>query len=245
MGKFKKSLPGLWQSVIRHRAVKKHIDYAKLALPRRRVFMMFVVGLAFFVTYEQANHWSLFRPEQIVRPDNSLPMLSPKKEIMADAALSCSEKNRDKEIIGEYSISQFMTKDNIQELVKDKPMAAMVDAVAQRDLETAAYLVAIAKKESNLGKFSPKKDGRDCYNYWGFRGSYNQTDSGYSCFDSPEQAVAVVGDRIQYLAQLDKRKTPAQMVIWKCGSSCAGFGSYDVRKWISDVDYYYDKINNF
>lgn len=246
MDKFKKALFGKLKKMRKkfpQTAIAK-IDYSKIALSRKTVILLFLLGLFAFIIFEQANGWELFRPEKITRPDASLPIFSPKKEAMADSALRCSEKNGNQEIVGEYSVDQFATRENIKELVKDQPMEAMATEVAKRDMQTAAYLVAIAKKESNLGKFSPKKEGRDCFNYWGFRGTYNQTDSGYSCFDSPEQAVLVVGDRIQYLAQLQKLDTPKKMVVWKCGASCAGHGKYNVRKWISDVDYYFDKINN-
>jgi hypothetical protein len=221
------------------------IDYSKIALPRRTVVLLFSLGLFAFIVFEQANSWELFRPENIVRPDASLPIFSPKKEAMSDSLLRCSEENGSREIVGEYSMDQFIALENIKDLVKDQPMEAMASEVAKRDMNTAAYLVAIAKKESNLGKLSPKDaDGKDCFNYWGFRGSQNTTKSGYSCFDSPEQAVAVVGDRIQYLTQLQKLDTPRKMVVWKCGASCAGHGAYNVNKWVSDVDYYFDKINN-
>lgn len=234
---------------IAHKHVSKTasatIDYGKLALPRRTVFLVFSLGLFAFIIFEQANGWELFRPEKITRPDASLPIFSPKEEAMSDSAMRCSEENGSREIVGDYSVDQFAALENIKDLVKDQPMEAMATEVAKRDMNTAAYLVAIAKKESNLGKFSPKDaNGKDCFNYWGFRGTYNQTDSGYSCFDSPEQAVSVVGDRIQYLAQLQKLDTPAKMVVWKCGASCAGHGAYNVNKWISDVDFYFDKINN-
>lgn len=219
------------------------IDYAEIALPKKTVGLLFLLGLSAFIIFEQSNGWELFRPEKIIRPDASLPIFSPKKNMMTDSALRCSGKDIDKEIISEYSIDQFAMRENIKKLVKDLPMEAMAGEVAKRDVKTAAYLVAIAKKESNLGKFSPQKEGRDCFNYWGFRGTYNQTDSGYSCFDSPEQAVSVVGDRIQYLTQLQKLDTPKKMIVWKCGASCAGHGEYNVKKWISDVDYYFDKIN--
>jgi hypothetical protein len=129
-----------------------------------------------------------------------------------------------------------------QELIAGSPLEKMLPFIAQRDNETASFLIAIAKKESDWGKYSPKKAGRDCFNYWGYRGTYNQTDSGYSCFDSPEQAIAVVGERIREL--LDKKiDTAEKMVVWKCGSTCAGHDPAGVRKWISDVALYYGKAN--
>ena len=127
------------------------------------------------------------------------------------------------------------------EMVSGHPMTAMVPEIAQKDKAVAAFLIGIAKKESDWGTHSPEKDGRDCYNYWGYKGGYNVTDSGYSCFDSPAQAVDVVGARIHDLiaAHID---TPARMVVWKCGNAaCLGFDQGDVQKWISDVSVYYDQ----
>lgn len=133
-----------------------------------------------------------------------------------------------------------MEKD-IKKLVVGHPIEKMAPYISRQNEDVAAYLVAIAKKESNWGKFSPQKDGKTCYNYWGYRGTYNQTDSGYSCFDSPRQAVRVVGGRIaELLAQ--KIDTPGEMVVWKCGSSCVGHDPAGVDKWIRDVGFYYRKF---
>ncbi len=135
------------------------------------------------------------------------------------------------------------TERNINKLVSNQPMKEMIPLIAEEDKMTAAYLVAIAKKESNWGKYSPKKHGRNCYNYWGYRGRENPTLSGYSCFGSPEEAVSVVGNRIKELTS-QNIDTPREMVIWKCGASCANFDSYSVRKWIADVDFYFQKVYN-
>lgn len=130
-----------------------------------------------------------------------------------------------------------------QNLVSGSPLEKMLPFIAKYDNETASFLIAIAKKESDWGTYSPKKAGSDCFNYWGYRGGYNQTDSGYSCFDSAEQAISVVGARIHEL--LDKKiNTPEKMVVWKCGASCAGHDPAGVRKWITDVALYYDKLNS-
>jgi hypothetical protein len=120
-------------------------------------------------------------------------------------------------------------------------MVKMAPYIANQDKDVAAYLVAIAKKESNWGKHSPKKEGQDCFNYWGYRGQENPTDSGYSCFNTPRQAVNVVGERIgELLAQ--NIDTPREMVVWKCGSDCSVFDPESVAKWIQDVDWYYRKF---
>ncbi len=116
--------------------------------------------------------------------------------------------------------------------------------IAKQNKKTAAFLVAIAKKESNWGKFAPQKNGRDCYNYWGYRGKENPTISGFSCFDSPEQAVEIVGSRLTKLIEQEKIDTPREMIVWKCGSNCEAHKAYSVNKWIRDVDFYFNKIYN-
>lgn len=131
---------------------------------------------------------------------------------------------------------------DVTRIVKNTPMAAMVNEISQRDRAVAAYLVGIAMKESKFGKFSPKKEGTECYNYWGYRGKENTTKSGYSCFKSPQHAIAVVGDKIAGMLKKGSKK-PAEMISWKCGSSCAGHDPESVRKWIADVAINYYKLN--
>lgn len=132
-------------------------------------------------------------------------------------------------------------RNKINELVKDTPMEAMVDDIVKRDKIVAAFLLGIGMKESKYGIYSPKKDGNDCYNYWGYRGKENKTASGYSCFDSPEHAVQVVGDRIEELVGYG-RDTPEKMIVWKCGYSCEGHGEESVKKWIADVGINFRKL---
>jgi len=129
-------------------------------------------------------------------------------------------------------------------MLNGSPMEKMIPALNKRNNEVASYLIAIAKKESDWGKHTPKKGGRECYNFWGYRGKENTTDSGYSCFDSPSHAVEVVGNRVEKL--LDSNvNTPAKMVVWKCGSDCeAAGGQAAANKWISDVASYYKKLNS-
>ncbi|MDO9231086.1 MAG: hypothetical protein Q7U36_01210 [bacterium] len=129
------------------------------------------------------------------------------------------------------------------ELVKDYPITEMVLEISKKDKSVAAFLIAIAKKESDWGKHSPKKNGEDCYNYWGYRGGYNTTASGYSCFDSPEQAVEVVGGRIENLIG-QGIDTPERMIVWKCGRDCSWDNPVAVKKWVSDVSAYYHKLNS-
>jgi hypothetical protein len=131
----------------------------------------------------------------------------------------------------------------IKKMVSDFPIKEMTPYIAKQDEEVAAFLVAIAKKESNWGMFSPKKNGRNCFNYWGYRGSYNQTKSGYSCFDSPKQAIKVVGGRIEELIASNV-DTPQEMLLWKCGQRCNARTSNGAAKWVRDIDLYYKKFYN-
>jgi hypothetical protein len=221
-------------------------DGIEIKIGKRIIGLTLLVGLSGCLVYQQSTSWEFFEVKKVAKAsDSELPQFSPKKEIMTDSGLRCTADNDTSNIIGKLSINQFAVKKNIEKLTDDKPMQSMVEAVAERDPSTASYLVAIAKKESNLGKFSPKDaDGKECYNYWGFRGSQNTTKSGYSCFDSPEQAVAVVGDRIQFLSKINNYDTPQKMSVWKCGFNCSWDNPVAVKKWIADVGYYYQKINS-
>ena len=127
--------------------------------------------------------------------------------------------------------------------IKGRPMEAMAPYIAKQDRIVAAFLVGIAMKESKFGVYAPHSGGRDCYNYWGYKGRENTTASGYSCFNSPEHAIQVVGKKI---AMLTARgiSSPAEMISWKCGSSCAGHSTENVRKWIADVGLNFYKINS-
>ena len=137
-----------------------------------------------------------------------------------------------------------MGDEKIAGLVKGYPISEMVPYISQRDPKVAHFLVAIAKKESDWGNHTPKKDGKECFNFWGYRGPENPTDSGYSCFESPSEAIAVVGDRIKKLVD-SHIDTPEKMVVWKCGGSCAATGGMiAARKWISDVSALCDKMNS-
>jgi hypothetical protein len=130
---------------------------------------------------------------------------------------------------------------NISKVVSDYPIEKMIPYIARQDGKVAAFLVAIAKKESNWGVHTPKKNGKECFNYWGYRGKENTTASGYSCFDSRAQAVNIVGKRIKSLVA-QKIDTPREMLVWKCGGSCSAQTGQGASKWIRDVDFYYKKM---
>jgi hypothetical protein len=64
---------------------------------------------------------------------------------------------------------------------------------------------------------------------------------GYACFGSPEEAVEIVGKRLENLISKNINE-PKKMLVWKCGSSCAGHDPGGVQKWVSDVSLYYGKV---
>lgn len=134
--------------------------------------------------------------------------------------------------------------EGLYEMVKGHPIEDMVPYIARYDKGIAGLIVGIAKKESNWGKRSPSKDGADCFNYWGYRGSgSNGVSMGYGCFATPKEGVEVIARRLTQLASQDIN-TPQEMVVWKCGSSCAGHPPENVRKWVSDVSIYFNRIYN-
>lgn len=122
------------------------------------------------------------------------------------------------------------------------PMEAMTRVIAKQDEQVAAFLVAIAKKESNWGKRTPKFNGEECNNLWGFRQKRDRMGSGgHTCFNNQEEAVQSVADRIKELID-NGIDTPEEMVVWKCGYSCDAHTNESVQKWIADVSYYYNKF---
>ena len=140
---------------------------------------------------------------------------------------------------GKIESGKFAQK--IYDIVGDAPIREMVPFISQRDEKVAAFLVGIAKKESSLGLASPSKNGQTCYNYWGYKGEGTRgTGMGYACFASAEEAIKVVGDRIEVLVNKE-RNTPARMVdTWKCGRSCSG--DPGASGWVATVALYFDKI---
>lgn len=222
---------------------------------KAKISLMLAMGL-FFSVYLGRNMYVLadIEPEDkalqsvknsLSEPKNIHFRFDPMERALIGAQkVELAQKEEEK-----AKISQEMPEENrpekereekYRQLVTGSPIEAMLPFISKLDTKTAAYLIAIAKKESDWGRYSPHKGEQTCFNYWGYKGGYNLTASGYSCFDSPEQAVAVVGGRIKELLdrQLD---TAEKLVVWKCGASCAGHDPAGVRKWISDVAAYYEK----
>ncbi|HOF42235.1 MAG TPA: hypothetical protein PLF86_00050 [Candidatus Moranbacteria bacterium] len=122
--------------------------------------------------------------------------------------LEQSEKN--------FKTEQFAKK--LYEITGDAPIKEMVPFISKRDEKVAAFLIGIAKKESGWGEHVPLLNGQDCYNYWGYKGAASRGSAmGYACFSNPEEAVEIVGNRLEVL--IGKNHTTAsKMLIWKCGS---------------------------
>ncbi|MDQ1283903.1 MAG: hypothetical protein QG620_251 [Patescibacteria group bacterium] len=132
----------------------------------------------------------------------------------------------------------------IKKMVKGYPIEKMAAEIAKKDRTVAAYLVAIAKKESSWGERVPVLDGEDCYNYWGYRGKREKMGTGgHTCFNSPKDAVDTVAKRIAQLVNEEKLNTPEEMVVaWKCGYDCSWDSPEAVRKWASDVEGYFNEL---
>lgn len=130
----------------------------------------------------------------------------------------------------------------VQKMLAGSPMEKMTPYIVQQDRTVAAFLIGIAKKESNWGQRVPVLNGQDCFNYWGYRGIRDRMGTGgHTCFDSPEDAVDTVAGRIQELVKADI-DTPKEMVLWKCGSACHQDGN--ASQWINDVSLYFNKVED-
>ncbi|MCX6765802.1 MAG: hypothetical protein NT136_02485 [Candidatus Moranbacteria bacterium] len=133
----------------------------------------------------------------------------------------------------------------IRKMVKGYPIEKMIPYIVKKDRIVAAFLIGIARKESSWGVHVPLLAGQDCYNYWGYREQRRLMGTGgHTCFNSPKDAVDTVAKRLEWLIKNKKLNTPTKMVIWKCGSACDKDDVAAVRKWISDVSMYFEKLNN-
>jgi hypothetical protein len=152
--------------------------------------------------------------------------------------------NPDQDVFFEYfsQVADEEYEKNVREMVKGYPIEEMIPYILEKDRMTAAFLIGIAKKESNWGKRSPVLNGQDCYNYWGYRGIRRMMGTGgHTCFNSQQDAVDTVAKRLDKLINSEQLNTPEKLIVWKCGFSCEGHSRESVKKWISDVDMYYSK----
>lgn len=131
----------------------------------------------------------------------------------------------------------------IREVVAGHPIENMLPYILEQDYNVAIYMIAIAKQESNWGDRVPVLNGKDCYNYWGYRENRDLMGSaGHTCFNSRKDAVETVGRRLDDLLYKYNRQTANKLIIWKCGYSCVGHNQEGVNNWINTVDKYYKEL---
>ena len=130
-------------------------------------------------------------------------------------------------------------------MVKGYPIEKMVPYIAQQDRMVAAFMIGIAKQESDWGVHVPVgPNGEECYNDWGYRGKNAVGTGGHSCFSSPKDAVDTVAKRLQFLVSNEKMTTPDKMVVvWKCGYDCSWDKPAAVNRWVEAVNYYFKQFN--
>lgn len=149
------------------------------------------------------------------------------------------------QIVSARELEKAKLEKEIRLMTEGHPIEEMAPLIARYDRKVAALLVGIAKKESNWGKRRPVLEGKDCYNYWGFRLKTKKLGSGgHSCFDTPGQAVDTVAKRLKEMVQQEQADTVRKLIVWKCGYRCDGHSSVSVNKWVDDVDYYYQQMLN-
>lgn len=147
--------------------------------------------------------------------------------------------NKDEQVISERSLEELA-----YETVKGHPIEKMLPYILEQDPEVAKYLIAIAKQESGWGEHVPVLNGQDCYNYWGYRGQRKLMGTGgHTCFNSRKDAVETVAKRLHTLIYENERSTASKLIVWKCGSSCAGHAQEGVDRWINVVDSYHKKLS--
>lgn len=213
------------------------------------VSMMFVITILSVVIIQKNSAEKI--AQEIVKSEKTSIQIATKTKVLGEKDEELAEQFDEK--LNDFVLEALQNFENVKQeelegeitkIVAGSPMEKMTPYIAKQDRTVAAFLVGIAKKESNFGRRVPVLDGQDCFNYWGYRGIRDRMGTGgHTCFDSPEDAVQTVAGRLQDLVQADI-DTPQEMVIWKCGSSCAGHAPGSVEKWINDVDIYFGELNN-
>lgn len=170
---------------------------------------------------------------------------APIEQVLGDEDIKNDEETAKyiEDVISELENSKKEEFDKkVEKMVKGYPIEKMLPYLLEKDRTVVAFYIGIAKKESNWGKRVPVLDGKDCYNYLGYRGKRKLMGTGgHTCFNSRKDAVDTITKRIQFLIEEKDLDTPAKMSIWKCGSACSQDGQ--VHKWIGDVNMYFEKLN--
>lgn len=215
--------------------------------PKNTLYFALAGGVAFgvfltafsFIVFDRgvSAHAELVRePLSSVAPQGSVD-----SAVNTDDAMTTDE-DVFLEYFNEAAEEEYRAK--ITEMVKGYPIEPMLPYIFTKDRTVAAFLIGIAKKESNWGKRVPVLEGQDCFNYWGYRGVRRLMGTGgHTCFNSRKDAVDSVAKRIDKLVYSEKLDTPEKMVLWKCGFSCQGHSRESVKKWISDVSMYFSQLD--
>ena len=241
----------LWFSAKTLQTKKKEVQEIVKVLKKSNIHF-FAIALIIFAAimnlwdYQTTSYAHAFTGENIgakisspIFDDQNINLFDVKAN--QDKQILAIKKELSKEVKADGRIDSSEFANKIYEMVGETPIREMVPFISVRDEKVAAFLVGIAKKESSFGLQSPSKDGKTCYNYWGYKGEGTRgVGMGYACFGSPEEAVKVVGDKLQSLVEKE-RNTPARMVdTWKCGRSCAGDSG--APGWVATVASYFEKL---
>jgi hypothetical protein len=166
------------------------------------------------------------------------------EKVLGDSiAKAEAEKKAEAEAVKKKAADAILAKQKefemkILDLVGDHPIKQMAPCIAKEDPLVAAMFIAIAKKESSWGDHVPVNNGKDCYNYVGFRLKTAKMGSGeHSCFATPQEGFERTAKRIKDLIYDEKMTTAKKMVSpWKCGYRPDLDDPKAVQKWVSDVD---------
>lgn len=224
-------------------------DMLRLGLSPAKAWNLSLVTAVFVGMFSMTLIYRYFG-QQVSAEEYAAPIAS-NKIIMEAQVLGVSDARGDDAVYVEklvQNLDQDVKQDaferEVRQMVKGYPIEAMLPYILKQDRTVAAFMIGIAKKESNWGKRVPVLDGKDCYNYWGYRAVRDRMGTGgHTCFDNPQDAVESVAKRIKKLVEQEDLNTPAKMIVWKCGYSCAGHSRESVQKWISDVDMYFRELS--
>ncbi len=228
--------------------VKKILNFGKFSWGIAMVFVMVVMGFV-YKNFGQTAEASSDKIE-ISKEKKQQKQENIDKNVLNDKTQKQDKQNKENETkevtYGKIPLpndnktqQQLEFEKKAKEMVKGYPIEKMLPYIFNQDIEVASYLIAIAKQESNWGKRKPVLNGKDCYNYWGYRAKREKMGSGgHTCFSSREDAVNTVGKRIHKLVYDYNKKTAKDMIIWKCGKSCSGHSSEGVNRWINTVSTY-------
>lgn len=232
------------------RRVKRLIGRVMPTLaPHKMLYASIFSGIAFgMVSMAFIEH--AFGPGVFARSEMQATaslLQEPGEKAISATSTDTEEYTPDQDVFFEYfgQVTKEKYEENIREMVKGYPIEAMLPYIFEQDRLTAAFLIGIAKKESNWGKRIPVLDNQDCFNYWGYRGVRRMMGTGgHTCFNSRKDAVETVATRLNRLIHSEKLDTPEKMIVWKCGFSCQGHSRESVKKWISDVDMYFSQLSD-